>query len=214
MGNFRFGASSNVQPGVPYFPVAAAGPGLHRSFAIATESDALLHQAFTAAAAECSSSSGGSGAGIFEAAEQQLHQVLLQHWAPLQAAALEVEAAAAETPQTLNNHKPHTARSSHLGFRYLGLDSSLAPGLDTPPLTSSYEALGCCWRFGGAGSLAISAVITKVLKGLPLRLTGYCGLMLAVCEDEVRRVSADGVDVSTVVLRLHAPASMAQQSLK
>jgi hypothetical protein len=46
--------------------------------------------------------------------------------------------------------------------------------------------LGCCRRFGGAGSLALSALITQVLKGLPLRLTGYCGLMLAVCEDQVR----------------------------
>jgi hypothetical protein len=31
----------------------------------------------------------------------------------------------------------------------------------------------------------VSALITKVLKALPLRLTGYCGLMLAVCEDQV-----------------------------
>ncbi|KAF6262319.1 hypothetical protein COO60DRAFT_647935 [Scenedesmus sp. NREL 46B-D3] len=186
MGNFRFGASSNVQPGVPYFPVAAAGPGLHRSFALGTESDALLHQAFTAAASQCSSSS--NSAGTFAAAEQQLHQTLLQHWAPLEAAALAIEAAAAAaaavTPASQAGVNPGPRPGGGSGFRYLGLDSSLAPGLDTPPLTASYEVLGCCGRFGGAGSLAVSAAITKVLKELPLRLTGYCGLMLAVCEDQ------------------------------
>jgi hypothetical protein len=40
--------------------------------------------------------------------------------------------------------------------------------------------------FGGPGSLSVSSLITSVLKGLPLKLTGYCGLMLAVCEDQVR----------------------------
>lgn len=33
--------------------------------------------------------------------------------------------------------------------------------------------------------MTVSSLITSVLKKLPLRLTGYCGLMLAVCEDQV-----------------------------
>lgn len=190
MGNFRFASSSNVPPGVPYFPVAAAGPGLHRTFALATESDALLYKAFLAAAAAegggagSSNSSSANPANILAAAEQQLHQVLLQHWAPLEAAAMEIEAAA-QQPNP-GSTEPEVLPPQPQGFRYLGLDTSLAPGLDTPPLTASYELLGCCRQFGGAGSLSVSGLITRVLKGLPLKLTGYCGLMLAVCEDQVR----------------------------
>jgi hypothetical protein len=51
--------------------------------------------------------------------------------------------------------------------------------------------LGCVKSFGAAGSLAVSGLITEVLKALPLRLTGYCGLMLAVCEDQVGRSHID-----------------------
>lgn len=93
----------------------------------------------------------------------------LQHYKPVQAAAKWLEAVATT------------------GYRYLGLDTSVAPGLDTPPLTASYECLGVCDKFGGPGTLSISAMITGVLKSLqPLQLTGYCGLMLAVCEDQVK----------------------------
>jgi len=56
-------------------------------------------------------------------------------------------------------------------FRYLGMDSSIAPGLDTPSLTDSYEFLRL-GAFGGPGTLAISGVVTRALKALPLRLTG------------------------------------------
>jgi hypothetical protein len=137
MGNFRFASASNMQPGIPFFPVAACGgPTQHRCFAIGTESDALLHQAFAAAAAAQQAAAGGRAAGqpasgLLAAAQQQLRDVLLHHLAPLEAAALQVEAAAGPT-----------ADGSQLQpFRYLGLDTSLAPGLDTPALTASYELL-------------------------------------------------------------------------
>ncbi|KAK9830204.1 hypothetical protein WJX72_010288 [[Myrmecia] bisecta] len=65
---------------------------------------------------------------------------------------------------------------------YRGIDASLAPGLDTPSMTGSYDCLGL-GGFGSAGTLAISALITGVLKSLPLKLCGYSGLMLPVCED-------------------------------
>jgi len=103
----------------------------------------------------------------------QLHQCLLQHWSSVQQAALAIEAAW------------EGKGSSVTSFSYLGLDSSLAPGPHTPSVTDAYELLGL-GRFGAAGSLAVSSLITKVLKELPLRLTGYCGLMLPVCEDQVR----------------------------
>jgi hypothetical protein len=134
-------------------------------------------------------------------AQAQLASTLLEHFPPLEAAALALEAASnpsstssTQTASTTSNTTPHPTPAADLQqqqpprhvthFRYAGLDTSLAPGLDTPALTASYEALGL-GPFGGPGTLAISALITQVLKQLPLRLTGYCGLMLAVCEDAV-----------------------------
>jgi hypothetical protein len=141
-------------------------------------------------------------------AEQQLHAVLLQHLSPLQEAALQIQ-------DFYQQSRGSSGSSDSAGcFRYLGLDTSLAPGLDTPPLTDSYQSLlqhmlparaaadagagdtavagasvtaaAAAAAFGGPGSLTVSSLITSVLKRLPLRLTGYCGLMLAVCEDQVR----------------------------
>jgi hypothetical protein len=60
------------------------------------------------------------------------------------------------------------------GYRYLGLDTSIAPGLDTPPMTSSFERLGY-GRFGGPGTLAACGAATRALKAVPLRLTGGGG---------------------------------------
>lgn len=60
-----------------------------------------------------------------------------------------------------------------------GIDTSLAPGLDTPSMTDSYEALGL-GTFGGPSTLAISSIITRALKSVPVKRTGYCGLMLPV----------------------------------
>ncbi len=67
--------------------------------------------------------------------------------------------------------------------KYIGIDSSLAPALDkTSSIAYSYESLGL-GKFGSPGTLAISAMITRVLKDVPVRLCGYSGLMLPVCED-------------------------------
>lgn len=39
--------------------------------------------------------------------------------------------------------------------------------------------------FGGPGTIAAGAAITGALQSLPgIQLTGYCGLMLPVCEDQ------------------------------
>jgi len=256
MGNFRFGSASNMQPGIPFFPVACCGPHQHRSFAIGTESDALLYEAFlhAASAAAAATAAGDSAAGsgstphnVLQLAQERLSQVLLQHWSPLEAAALQLQAQSAHLGpgaaaggaasvggliadvhtsdgttsdgtdklkgKVVGHNTSNTAMSSQPGvqqeiggFVYLGLDSSLAPGLDTPALTDSYQLLlqglpaagpdqqgsvssglggSSGLGFGAPGSLTVSSMITRVLKELPLKLTGYCGLMLAVCEDKV-----------------------------
>jgi uncharacterized protein (UPF0210 family) len=70
-----------------------------------------------------------------------------------------------------------------LKIKYGGIDSSLAPSLNSNNTISSvYEILGL-GKFGHQGTLAISAMITRVLKSLSVKLSGYSGLMLPVCED-------------------------------
>jgi hypothetical protein len=56
----------------------------------------------------------------------------------------------------------------HPSWSYMGIDTSIAPGLDTPAMTAAYDALLGAGNFGGAGTLAVSALITKVLKSLPV----------------------------------------------
>jgi len=79
----------------------------------------------------------------------------------------------------------HIARqiSEELDVRYSGIDSSLAPSLDADEsIAFAYEKLGF-GKFGSPGTLTISAIITRVLKGLSVKTCGYSGLMLPVCED-------------------------------
>ncbi len=69
------------------------------------------------------------------------------------------------------------------GIKYAGIDVSLAPSLDkNESIAFAYEKLGL-GKFGQPGTLAISALITRVLKGLSVKKCGYSGLMLPVCED-------------------------------
>ncbi len=67
--------------------------------------------------------------------------------------------------------------------RFRGIDASLAPSLKRDEsIAFAYEKL-LSGRFGDPGTLAISAVITSVLKNLSVKTCGYSGLMLPVCED-------------------------------
>lgn len=77
------------------------------------------------------------------------------------------------------------------GFAYLGLDASLAPGLDEEAgVARAFENLGLEF-FGAQGTLAAAAMITRTLQGLPVKLCGYSGLMLPVCEDRLLARRAD-----------------------
>jgi len=71
-------------------------------------------------------------------------------------------------------------------FSFLGIDTSLNPSLDkggsvADAIETLEEVRG---DFGGPGTLAAAAAITKAIQSLPsIKTTGYCGLMLPVCED-------------------------------
>lgn len=66
---------------------------------------------------------------------------------------------------------------------YLGIDTSPAPG-GARSIGAALEALSGV-PFGDAGTLRACAVVTEVLKSLPVKQCGYSGLMLPVLEDTV-----------------------------
>jgi len=69
------------------------------------------------------------------------------------------------------------------GVRYGGIDSSPAP-LGDDSIGGAIEALTGA-PFGEAGTLQACALVTDVIKHLPVKLCGYSGLMLPVLEDTV-----------------------------
>ena len=69
------------------------------------------------------------------------------------------------------------------GVSFKGIDVSLAPSLEEDEsIAFAFEKLGLN-KFGEPGTLAITAMVTSVLKSLPVRKCGYSGLMLPVLED-------------------------------
>jgi Uncharacterized conserved protein len=68
-------------------------------------------------------------------------------------------------------------------LRYGGIDPSPAPA-GPHSIASGLEALSGV-PFGDAGTLRACAVVTEVLKDLPIQQCGYAGLMLPVLEDAV-----------------------------
>ena len=68
-------------------------------------------------------------------------------------------------------------------LHYRGIDPSPAP-LGQQSIGAALEALSGV-PFGDAGTLRACAVVTEVLKSLPIQQCGYAGLMLPVLEDAV-----------------------------
>ncbi|MDP5337606.1 MAG: DUF711 family protein [Nodularia sp. (in: cyanobacteria)] len=73
--------------------------------------------------------------------------------------------------------------STKLAVKYNGIDTSLAPSLDQEnSIAFAYEKI-MSGKFGHPGTLAISGMLTRVLKNVSVKICGYSGLMLPVCED-------------------------------
>lgn len=90
--------------------------------------------------------------------------------------------------------------SRETGWRYLGIDTSPAPGPDAS-IGAVIEKLSGA-AFGAPSTLSACAAITDVLKGLSVKTCGYSGLMLPVLEDRVlaERVMEDRYGVSELLL--------------
>ncbi len=86
------------------------------------------------------------------------------------------------------------------GWKYLGIDTSPAPGLDAS-IGKAIETLSGA-PFGSPSTLAACATITDVLKHLDIERAGYSGLMLPVLEDPVlaKRASEGRYGISDLLL--------------
>ena len=72
--------------------------------------------------------------------------------------------------------------AASLGLGYGGIDTSIAPSVH--PDESVVRAFRSAnVEFGGRCTLAACGMITDVLKSLPVKRIGYCGIMLPVLED-------------------------------
>lgn len=92
--------------------------------------------------------------------------------------------------------------SAKFAIEYNGIDTSLAPSLDkSNSIAFAYEKL-LNGKFGHPGTLAISGMLTRVLKNVSIKICGYSGLMLPVCEDVglATRANEQTYDITNLLL--------------
>ncbi|MEH1845426.1 MAG: DUF711 family protein [Nostoc sp.] len=92
--------------------------------------------------------------------------------------------------------------SDKFAVAYKGIDTSLAPSLDQKnSIAFAYEKL-MSGKFGHSGTLAISGMLTRVLKSVSVKICGYSGLMLPVCEDVglATRANEQTYDITNLLL--------------
>lgn len=92
--------------------------------------------------------------------------------------------------------------SHKFAIEYRGVDTSVAPSLDrNSSIAFAYEQL-LNGKFGQPGTLAISGMLTRVLKSVSVKICGYSGLMLPVCEDVglATRANEGTYDITNLLL--------------
>ena len=94
------------------------------------------------------------------------------------------------------------AIAAHARRRYLGLDSSPAPGIDCSIGRALETFTG--QPFGAASTLQACAAVTAAVKSLDVETCGYCGLMLPILEDPVLAARAAEGRVSLAELLLYS----------
>jgi len=180
LANFRF-CVANVKPYIPFFPAAKGITENDESFkirfAIGLENGALLKDLLQNDADRTvakilppktlSSDSGNSFASGFA---ELVHPI-----------------------QTVCEEVVKDWDDSTAVLEYIGLDASFNPSLDEEgSVASAVELLEEVPRgFGGVGTIAATAAMTTAIQtkfpsneeGFGIKLTGYNGLMLPLCED-------------------------------
>ena len=195
LANFRF-CVANLGPYVPFFPGAKSASkndnpdeSFRIRFAIGLENGALLKDLLLNDAGQSianilppkeafstSSSSSSFAAGFADAVRpiQTICETFVKRW------------------------EDDSSSSSTASLEYIGLDASFNPSLDDEgSVAAAVEVLKEVPRgFGGAGTIAATAAMTTAIQtrlpgnqnedgfGFGIKLTGYNGLMLPLCEDQ------------------------------
>jgi uncharacterized protein len=73
--------------------------------------------------------------------------------------------------------------ASETGWSYVGVDPTPAPLADVSIGTAIENFTGA--KFGSSGTLTAARIITAAVKAVPVKQTGYSGLMVPVMEDKV-----------------------------
>ncbi len=155
-GNFNFTVNFNCKPFIPYFPAGYHLSHLPNSFVIGLETPDLLVE-------------------VLKSVPKSPHN---QFYADCYRAML----------QALQYHVDQvlemlSAVKLSGKFEFAGIDSSAAPSKNCSSITKIYELMGLPY-LGAAGSVEVSALLTKVFKSIQrVPLVGFSGLMLAVTED-------------------------------
>ncbi|WP_311336497.1 DUF711 family protein [Cardiobacterium hominis] len=157
-GNFNFTVNYNCPPLIPYFP-AGYHHDAHGSLVVGLETPDLL------AAALCALNDQPADPGDYQrAAYHAMHRALQHHTDAVQAII--------------------AATALDEGWHYAGMDTSAAPSKNCTSMAEIYRLLRVP-HFGASGSIAASALLTRVFKTLNnVRAIGFSGLMLAVTEDQ------------------------------
>lgn len=153
-GNFRFCAVSNCKPFIPFFPAAKAETSNSGDVKFAIGLE-------NGTVAQAILEKVGSIGKIRDDFGKEFSSLLL----PIQILSDEAE--------------------RKYGATFMGIDSSLNPSLvEKGSVALAIEQLREVSVFGGPGTVAAAAQLTLSLQSLEgIKLTGYCGLMLPVCED-------------------------------
>jgi|EP00945_MAST-04E_sp_MAST-4E-sp1_P000467 uncharacterized protein len=168
LGNFRFCASSNFDNDscCPFFPASFAPSVAHNateqavSFAIGLENGSDFQQACSQAATL--KHLGREIAAVFSPALNEIERLCLRAEAETNASAYKIV--------------------------YAGIDTSLNPALGNEgSIAYGFNRLKEVKKFGseGASLAAVAEATTACQDGFKgIRLCGYCGCMLPLCEDE------------------------------
>ena len=158
LGNFRFCTASCCSPFIPFFPGAkgdGSSPGV--KFAIGMENGHLAKELLSKAKTI-----------------SNIPTIFREGFA----------AAVLPLTDICSKIKFSFSTDEDVFVEYIGCDTSLNPSLeDDGSVAAAIEELKEVSTFGSVGSVAAAAAITTSLQNVPIKRTGYCGLMLPVLED-------------------------------
>jgi uncharacterized protein (UPF0210 family) len=89
--------------------------------------------------------------------------------------------------------------ASRSGWRYEGLDATPAPSTESSIGGAIESFVG--GPFGSSGTMTASGIITRAVQSIPVKRTGYSGLMIPVMEDKVlaRRWAEGTFDIDSIL---------------